>query len=365
MDAQQRPAALRRAGLASWSLLGIIALIVVVAAALSAISGILIPLIIAVIVGLVLEPLAQKLQRVGVPATLATVMTLLLAVAVAAAVIAVVVAGFIDQWPEIYRQLLIGWHSFVNWAADLDVDGRILEQGRFAFESHAAQLGQGALGAVTSTFYGVISLIMGTFFAVFFLFFVLRDGSRFAAWLATTTGLDATEVETVTELSRQSIRGYFRGTAITALLTAPIFMIPLLILGVPLAIPIFVLYFFMSFIPYLGAWLTGAFVVLIAFGSGGPTAALVLGITFIVSNGTIQSAVASWALGSSLQLHPMSVLLATMVGGTAAGLIGMVLGPPVLAIVLKSFAAIRHHRSPSGGTPDTGPSEPAGQLSAE
>lgn len=342
-----RASTLRRAGVASWSLLGVVALIVVAATAIGAVSGILVPLVIAIIIGLVLEPLKERLERWGLPSTPSTMVTLLVAVAVAAATIAIVVSGFLDQWPEIYRQLIGGWNAFVKWAGDLDIDAQLLEHARAAFESHAAQLGQGALGAVTSTFYGVISLIMGTFFALFFLFFVLRDGQRFSTWLAHRADLDPAEVEQIAALSRQSIRGYFRGTAITAILTAPIFMIPLLILGIPLAIPIFVLYFFMSFIPYLGAWLTGAFVVLIAFGTGGPTAALIMGITFIVSNGTIQSAVSSWALGSSLHLHPVAVLLATMIGGTAAGLLGMVLGPPVLAVVTKSIKAIQEMRRPA------------------
>lgn len=342
---RSRASALRHAGVTSWFALGVIALVVVVALALSAVSGILIPLVIAVIIGLVLEPLAETLMSKGVPATLATMLTLLVAVVVASVTIAVVVLGFLDQWPEIYRQVIDGWNAFVGWTADLDVDARFLQQGREIFEDAVAALGQGAFGAVASTFYGAVSLVMGTFFALFFLFFVLRDGAKFSTWVARWGHFDAVEVDTVAQMTRESVRGYFRSTAITALLTAPIFMIPLVLLGVPLAIPILVLYFFMSFIPYLGAWLTGAFVVLIAFGSTGPSAALILGITFIISNGTLQSAVSSWALGSSLKLHPVAVLLATMIGGTVAGLLGMVLGPPVLAVVVKSTAAIRGLRT--------------------
>jgi predicted PurR-regulated permease PerM len=186
---------------------------------------------------------------------------------------------------------------------------------------------------------------MGIFFALFFLFFTLRDADRFPAWLSRTGGFDPAEVTEVVALSRESVRGYFRGTAITAVVTAPIFMVPLVLLGIPLAVPIFILYFFLSFIPFLGAWITGAFAVLIALGTGGPSAALIIGITFIISNGTIQSAVNSWALGSSLRLHPVAVLLATMIGGTVAGLLGMVIGAPVLAACVKSIAAIRALRA--------------------
>lgn len=345
-------ALIRRAGATSWSALGIIALATVAAVGLSAVSGILIPLVVAAILGIVLEPLSEALQRLHLSPALATAATLLTTIAVATGAGAIVVWGFLQQWPEIYRQLIRGWTSLVDWAAGLDIDTQWLLHMRSAFEGHAPQLGQGLLGAVTSTFYGALSLAMGTFFAIFFLFFVLRDAQRFSAWVARVTTLDAAEVNAVVSLTRQSVRGYFKGTAITAVVTAPIFMVPLLLLGVPLAVPIFILYFVLSFIPFLGAWITGAFAVLIAFGSGGPTAALILGVSFVISNGTVQSAVSSWALGSSLRLHPVGVLLATMIGGTIAGLLGMVMGAPVVAAVTRSVTEIRLLRAASTGNAD-------------
>lgn len=345
-SAQQRGIGqIKRLGLLSWSVLGIVAVVVVAAMAIGAVSGILIPLAVAVIIGVVLEPMAEFLERRGVPHTLATALTMLTAIAVVAATIAVVVRGFFSQWSEISTQLTAGWNSFAAWARELDVEQVWLDRARSAVEDLAPAVGSGVFGAVSSTFYGAISLIMGIFFGAFFLFFVLRDGQRFAAWIAGALHLDLDTVDEVAGISRQSIRGYFRGTAITALVTAPIFMIPLLLLKVPLAIPIFILYFFLSFVPFLGAWIAGAFVVLIAFGSGGAGAAAIMAVTFLISNGTIQSAVSSWALGSSLRLHPVSVLLATIIGGTVAGLLGMVLGAPLLAAVNKSVAAVGKRRA--------------------
>lgn len=324
------------------------------ALALSAVSGILVPLVIAVVVGVVLEPLVDWLKLHGVPAVLATVLTLLLSVVVLVGTVAIVVVGFIDQWPEIQRQLTGGWNSLIQWIHTLDVDQQWLDRARSAVDDAAPRVGQGVLGAVSSTFYGAISLVMGVFFGAFFLFFVLRDGRRFTDAVARVTRSDAGTLQEIVEISRQSIRGYFRGTAVTALITAPIFMIPLLILRVPLVIPIFILYFFLSFVPFVGAWVTGAFVVLIAFGTGGVTAAAIMAVTFVISNGTIQSAVSSWALGSSLRLHPVSVLLATMIGGTIAGLIGMVLGAPLLSVAMKSAAVLRRRTVAVPPAPDLG-----------
>ncbi|GEE02319.1 AI-2E family transporter [Gordonia spumicola] len=335
--------AIRSVGVVSWSIVGVIIVVIVAALAVSAVSGILIPLVIATILGIVLEPVAAALRRRRVPPVLATLIVMLGTVVAVGAMSALVIVGIVDQWSQIYDQLMVGWSALLEWLRDHDLDTQLAEHARTAVTDYAPQLGQGLLGVVTSTFYGLLSLILGTFFALFFLFFVLRDGYRFPAWVA-KAGLDPIEVSTVADLSRKSVRGYFSGTAKTAVITAPIFMIPMLILGVPLPIPIFILYFFLSFLPYIGAWVTGAVVVLIAFGSGGTTAALIMAVTFVVSNGSIQSAVSSWALGSSLKIHPVLVLLSTIIGGTVAGMIGMVLGPPVVAAVVKSVAAVRDLR---------------------
>ncbi len=331
----------RQLGAASWGVLGIIGLVVVAAMGISAVSGILIPLVVAVILGMVLEPVAAFFRRAGLPSAAAVAVTLVIFVLTLALTLTVVIRGFLAQLPEISRQLVTGWNSLIEWFRNHDLDPVWLERARTAFDGHSAQLGQGVLGAVTHTFYGAVSAIIGVFFALFFLFFAIRDGYRFSGWIARSTGLDEESIDAVVRVSRDSVRGYFRGTAITALLTAPIFMIPLLIMRIPLAIPIFILYFFLSFLPFVGAWITGAFAILIAFGAGGLPAALIIGATFVISNGTIQSAVSSWALGNSLQLHPVAVLLATIIGGTIAGLLGMVLGAPVLAAVVKSVRLLR------------------------
>lgn len=338
-------ARLLRLGRTSWAALGVVALVVVASMALGAISGILVPLIVAGILGALLEPLVLWLERRGLSKVLASVAGLLVALAAAIGIGFIVVRGFLGELPQIYRQLTAGWDSLVTWGKGLELDAVWLERIRDNVERYAPEVGRGVLGVVSGTFSGALAFGLGTFFAVFFLFFVLRDLRAFPAWVARVAAVDRGLAEEIAEVVKGSLRGYFKGIAITAVATAPIFMIPLLLLGLPLAIPIFILYFALSFIPFLGAWITGAFVVLIAFGSGGAPAALIMAITFLVSNGTIQSAVSSWALGSALRIHPVVVLLSTLIGGTAAGLLGMVLAAPLVASLIRSKAVLDQRRA--------------------
>lgn len=361
---RNRMSRLLRAGRVSWAVIGVIALLVVLSAGLGAINGIVVPLIVAIIVGVVLEPLVLRLERWGLSRLLASVAGLLVAVALAAVTVTIVVRGFLSQLPQINRQVWAGWNSFVAWGRTLDLDPLLLERMRANVEQYAPKVAQGVLGLASGTFSGALAFGMGTFFGVFFLFFVLRDGRNFPGWLARFSSWDASLAEGIAAVSQEALRGYFKGIAITAIVTGPIFMVPLLLLKVPLAGSIFILYFVLSFIPFLGAWITGAFAVLIAFGSGGASAAAIIGLTFLISNGTIQSAVSSWALGSALRIHPVVVLLSTLVGGTIAGLIGMVLAAPLVAATIKSVAVIKAHKAAatSSGPPvpeDAVPATPA------
>lgn len=341
---------LRNLGATAWSAVGIIVLALLIAGGVSALSGIVVPLVIAVILGTVLEPSVSWLERHRMPRTLAATLVLFLALALTLAIGIVVVNGFVHQLPDISRQMLRGWTQAMEWLRSLNLDPSWLEQLRAAGDDLFSSLGHGAFGAIYGAVYGAVMLGVGTFFAIYFLFFVLRDGSLFPGWLARLTNQDEALVSEIDEQARQSIRGYFSGTAITALITGPIFVLPLIIMGIPLVIPMIVLYFLLSFVPYVGAWLTGAFAVLIAFGYGGAPAALVVGLALLVSNGPIQNVVLSWALGSSLKLHPVMVLLATIVGGVVAGALGMVLGPPVASALQKSLATVKKYREHAADT---------------
>lgn len=331
-------------GAISWAALGTILLGVVVASGASALSGILIPLLIAVILSTVLEPLVTALRRFHVPASLAAAIALVIAVVITAGLCAVIVIGFAQQLPQISEQLWESWRRLKESLLASGVDVSWVEPLRSAANDALPQLGFGLLGAVTSAVWGVASFIFSAFLALFFLYFALRDGRLFPVWLARAGSWDESRIMEIDGLARQSLRGYFTGIAVTALITAPIFVVPLLLLRVPLLVPMLILYFTLSFVPYVGAWITGAFAVLIAFGSGGAIPALIVGASLMVSNGTIQSVVSSWALGNSLKLHPVSVLLSTLIGGAIAGILGMVLGPPLVSLARRSLAVLR--RSP-------------------
>jgi predicted PurR-regulated permease PerM len=125
---RERMARVLRLGKASWAAVGVIVLLVILAVGVGAISGIVAPLVVAFIIGVVMEPLVSRLERWGLSRALASIAALVVAVALAAGVIVVIVRGFVSELPKIYDQLGEGWNSFVAWGRTLDLDPLMLER---------------------------------------------------------------------------------------------------------------------------------------------------------------------------------------------------------------------------------------------
>jgi predicted PurR-regulated permease PerM len=102
-----------------------------------------------------------------------------------------------------------------------------------------------------------------------------------------------------------------------------------LALGVPLAGTIAVVTFVTAYVPFVGAFVAGAFAVIIALGANGTTTALIMLVIVIAANGLLQNVVQPFAMGSALDLNPLVVLVLTIGAGCIFGMLGLVLAAPI------------------------------------
>jgi predicted PurR-regulated permease PerM len=339
--AKSAPYWLRRAGVASWLLLGIMLAASTVLSVIATVSSITVPLLVAMVIGIVFRPLVDILERQRVPRNIATVLTMLFIFLGTVALFVILIKGFIDQGAEIVFQLKAGWASLQVWLLQFQVKEDTLNSISTAVSNALPALGQGIIGLFSSTFSSVVALLIGVYFSIFILFFILRDGPDIEVWMARQLKLKPeTSTAIVADISR-SIRLYFRGTAVTAAITSIVVALPLIILNVPLIASILILYFFTSFIPYIGAFIGGAFAVIIAFGSGGPETALIIAVAVTISNGALQNAINTWALGTTLKIHPLVVFLVTIASGVVGGFLAMILAVPLTAVVVQTVHRLR------------------------
>jgi predicted PurR-regulated permease PerM len=114
-----------------------------------------------------------------------------------------------------------------------------------------------------------------------------------------------------------------------------------LILGVPLAGTIALVSFVTSYVPYLGAFVAGAFAVLIAYGSGGLGIALTMLVIVLLANSVIQNVLETFALGTRLHLHPFAVLITVTFAGALFGVLGAVLAAPLVSTAVNIHTQLR------------------------
>ena len=101
------------------------------------------------------------------------------------------------------------------------------------------------------------------------------------------------------------------------------------IVGVPLAGTIAVVTFVGAYVPFVGAWVAGAFAVLIALGTVGTDAALAMAVVSLLANSVLQQLIQPFVMGATLSLNPLVVLVVTIGAGALFGMVGLTLAAPL------------------------------------
>lgn len=125
-----------------------------------------------------------------------------------------------------------------------------------------------------------------------------------------------------------AVGGFFRGQLLVAAIVGAMSSVALLLAGIPFWLPIGLLAGFFNIIPFIGPWI-GAFVAVIVGGAtGGWSLALRAGIAMLIVQQVDNHFISPKVMGRALSLHPVTIILALLAGGAVAGLWGMLLAVP-------------------------------------
>jgi len=160
------------------------------------------------------------------------------------------------------------------------------------------------------------------------------------------------ELDAAADRAVSATGGYMVGTGAISLFGAGTQFLLMVILGVPLALPVFVLSLFGGYIPYIGSLLTTVLAFLLTVTTGNPVAMAIMLIFTLVFNVVAGNVVQPLVLGKAVNLHPAVVLLAIPAGGALAGIMGMFLIVPVIGVVATTWRAVlKVMGRPPAGTP--------------
>ncbi|MGH3056138.1 MAG: AI-2E family transporter, partial [Gaiellaceae bacterium] len=189
----------------------------------------------------------------------------------------------------------------------------------------------------------------------------LKDGPGMRRWTDRHVGVPEPVARTISGSVITSLRGYFRGVTLVAAFNGVVVGLAALILDVPLAGTIGVVTFVTAYVPYIGAVVAGAFAVLLALGAHGTGVAVAMLVVVILANGLLQNIVQPFAMGSALHLNPLVVLVVTIGAGCLFGMLGLVLGAPLVSAAVRIATELSRPLDVAHEA-DTGPPPAAGDT---
>ncbi|MGW4285587.1 AI-2E family transporter [Streptomyces sp. NPDC004673] len=297
------------------------------------------PVLLALLGTALLGPLYRWLLKMKLNASIAAALTCVAVVAVVGGAVYIVVAALVDTGDEIVASLrdaakAIARHFGAAGTGLDDLAGNARELlGKF---------GGTAVSNVISGVSVVGESIAIAVLALLLVFFFLRDSHRaLRALRGFAPAGTADVVEAMARRAFEAVEGFMRGTTIIALIDAVCITVGLLILRVPGAVGLGALVFVAAYIPYLGAFLSGAVAVLVALADRGFVIALwALGVVLAVQ--VLEGHVLQPAIQSrTVQMHPAVVMLTITAGASVAGILGMLLAVPLTAAVFGVVQELR------------------------
>jgi putative heme transporter len=339
------PRWMRDLGIAAWLLVGITLLFAGSVWLLALTAAITTPVIVGLILATVASPLVARLHAKGVHRALGAALVLLAIVALGVLITLMVIGGIVSQESDIKTAVNSAADTVEGWLNDSGVDS----SGASSANDHTSQSVSEMLSTFVSGLSGLVSGLTGLVFFVVFttfaLFFLLKDGPTTRRWIDTHLGVPLNVAQTITGDTIAALRRYFYGLTIVAAFNAVVVGGVAWILGVPLAGTIAVVTFVLAYIPFIGAFISGAFAVLIALGSEGTTTAAIMLVTVLLANGLLQNIVQPIAFGATLRMNPLLVLIATIGFGSIFGMLGLILGAPLTSAAIHIFGDLGEARA--------------------
>lgn len=334
-DSAMVPPGIRIAAAWSWRM----AIVLIVAAMLiwllSKVTILLIPIMIATILASLLRPIVKSLKGIGVPqglsVAIAEVGMIVLVVGALFLVGRQMVVGFTDLSQQAIKGLIQvqEWLNAGPLAISNDQITQYLDEALAALQNNSNAILSGAVGVGSSLTHFAVGLLLTLFILLFF----LLEGQDIWAFIVKFFPKRARPgVDGAARRGWTSLGNYARVQILVAAVDAIGIGAGAAIIQVPLALPLGVLVFVGSFIPVVGALVTGAVAVLLALVANGWVNALImLGIVLLVQQ--LESHLLQpFIMGRAVSLHPVAVILAVAAGSGIAGIMGALFAVPMLAV---------------------------------
>jgi predicted PurR-regulated permease PerM len=277
------------------------------------------------------------LERLGLPRGLASAITVLVGLAAISALLTLVGTQVTAQFDELRVSVLEGLEEVQQWMQDgpFQLSQGQVNEGIDQLRNAIAPGNGGTedvVDQVASVGNTVSHVFAGFFIALFAVIFLLYDGARIWSWTVRLFPRGArAAVDSSGRVAWVTLTAFVRATVLVALVDALGIALIAYFLDVPLALAIGVLVFLGSFVPVVGAFVSGGVACLVALVDQGPYTALAMFAGVIVVQQIESHILQPFLMGRFVQLHPLAVVVAIAGGVVVAGIVGALVAVPLVA----------------------------------
>jgi predicted PurR-regulated permease PerM len=241
--------------------------------------------------------------------------------------------GYSQQIRDLEPRLLGPIASLGGSAATLQ---SINQQILASAQTIGAALAAGSLGFVTSIAGALVDAVLILMLSIYFTI----AGPRVGRWLQDGTPESVRQpARFLVQTVNQVVGGYIRGTLTMAALIGLLVGLGLRILGVPYAVLLGVLAFFMEFVPVVGVLISGAVSLAVTLPLGSLRLLLVL-IYFVVVHVIESDVVGPRIMGRAVGIHPATGIIALLAGTELFGAWGALFASPIAGLLQAILLAV-------------------------
>lgn len=325
----------RRWGTIAWSSIGVVVLAGAVLWVLTRVGEIFPPLVVALVVVFVLNPVVTRLEKLGVRRLFGSCLSYLVLLVLVGVALTLLIPALIDQGQSFMRALPraiqevsdfgngVSHHlervlrtkvDFGGWVGSRsEMIGRIVEGAGGFFK-----------GAIQAVALVVVGLVVG--------FYLLIDLPRLrSAAVKLLPPHRRDETRDVAATVAHAMGGFFRGQLLVALIVGVLSSIGLRLIGLPYWLVVGMIAGLFNLVPLVGPFVGAVPAIFIAATFKPPIYMVWAGLVLLIVQQIDNHVISPNVMRVTVRLHPVTVMLSLIGGAALAGFWGMLLAVPVVA----------------------------------
>ncbi|MDP5336455.1 MAG: AI-2E family transporter [Paracoccaceae bacterium] len=303
-------------------------------------GDVILPFVLGGAIAYFLDPIADRLERLGASRAVATTVITLSAVLVFVLMALLVVPLLVQQAVSLFEtapKLFQDLQAFLTVKFPSIVDQEsVLRQSLISVGETIRERGGELLNTVLTSVNSLVGIVLLFVIVPVVAFYLLYDWDNMVARVddllprdhAPTIRMLAAEID-------QTLASFIRGMGTVSLILGTYYAVALMLVGLQFGLIVGALAGLVTFIPYVGALVGGALAIglaLFQFWGDWVSIGLVAGI-FVLGQVVEGNVLTPRLVGSSVGLHPVWLIFALSVFGSLFGFVGMLVAVPVAAVI--------------------------------